>query len=54
MERQLRIFEMNDEANPTSLVCSRLLHDRLPPEYAATRARREISLRSVPHSNDDL
>jgi hypothetical protein len=54
MERELRIFEMNNEANPTSLARSRLLHDRLPLEYAATRARRAISLRSVPHSNDDL
>jgi hypothetical protein len=54
MEMELRIFEMNDEANPTSLARSRLLHDRFPPEYAATRARRAISLRSVPHGHDDL
>jgi hypothetical protein len=54
MERELHIFEMNDEANPTSLTHSRLLHDLFPPEYTATRARRAISLRIVPHNNDDL
>jgi hypothetical protein len=54
MERELHIFEMNDEADPTSLVRSRLLHDRLPPEYAAMRARRAISLKSMSHGNDDL
>jgi hypothetical protein len=54
MERELRIYEMSDAANPTALARSRLLHDRLPPEYTATRARRTISLKSVPHRNDDL
>jgi hypothetical protein len=54
MERELRIFEMNDEASPMSLARLRLLHNCLPLEYATTRARRAISLRSVPHSNDDL
>jgi hypothetical protein len=54
MERELHIFKMNDEANPTSLVHSRLLHECLPWEYAATRARRAISLKTVPHSNNDL
>jgi hypothetical protein len=54
MERELWIFEMNDEADPTVLVCSRLLHDHLPLQYAVTRARRTISLRSVPYGNDDL
>jgi hypothetical protein len=54
MERELRIYEMSDAANPTALARSRLLHERLPPEYAATRARRAISLKSVPHRNDDL
>jgi hypothetical protein len=54
MERELRIFEMSDAANPMSLARSRLLQDRLPPEYAATRARCAISLKLVPHSNDDL
>jgi hypothetical protein len=54
MERELRIFEMSDVANPTSLVRSRLLQDRLLPEYAAMRARHAISLKSVPHSDDGL
>jgi hypothetical protein len=45
---------MSDTANPTSLARSRLLQDRLPSEYAATRARCAISLKTVPHSNDDL
>jgi hypothetical protein len=54
MERELRIFEMSDVANPTSLARSRLLQDRLLPEYTATRARRAVSLKSVPHSHDNL
>jgi hypothetical protein len=54
MERELRIFEMSDAANPTSLARSRLLQDCLLLEYAATRARRMVSLKSVPHSDDDL
>jgi hypothetical protein len=36
MERELRIYEMNETANPVSLARSRLLHDRFPLEYAAT------------------
>jgi hypothetical protein len=54
MERELRIFEMNDAANPMSLARSRLLQGCLPPEYAATRARRAISLKTVSHSSDNL
>jgi hypothetical protein len=54
IERELRIFEMDETANPMALVRSRLVHDRLPPEYAATRARRAISLKAVKNSNDDL
>jgi hypothetical protein len=54
MERELHIFEMSDVANPTLLARSRLLQERLLPEYAATRVRRAVSLKSVPHSNDDL
>jgi hypothetical protein len=54
MERELRIFEMSDAANPTSLAHSQLLQDRLLLECAATRARRAISLKSVPHSTDNL
>jgi hypothetical protein len=54
MERELRIYEMSEAANPTALARSRLLHDRFPQEYAATRARRAISLKAGRHSNDDL
>jgi hypothetical protein len=54
MERELRIFEMSDGANPISLARSRLLQERLLPEYAATRVRRAVSLKSMPHGDDDL
>jgi hypothetical protein len=54
MERELRIFEMDDTANPVALARSRLVHDRLPLEYAATRVSRAISLEAVRHSNDDF
>jgi hypothetical protein len=45
---------MSDVTNPVSLAHSRLLQERLLKEYAATRARRTISLESVPHGDDDL
>jgi hypothetical protein len=54
MEWEVRIFEMSNAANPLSLARSRLLQERLLPEYAATRARRAVSLKWVPHSDDDL
>jgi hypothetical protein len=54
MERELRIYEMSETANPMSLARSRLVHDRFPLEYAATRVRCAISLKAVRHSNDDL
>jgi hypothetical protein len=54
VERELCIFEMSDATNPTSLACSRLLQEHLLKEYAATRARRAINLKAVPHSDDDL
>jgi hypothetical protein len=54
MERELHIFEMSDKAHPMSLARSRLLHERLPPKYATTRARCAINLKSVPHGHDDL
>jgi hypothetical protein len=54
IERELHIFEMSDKAHPKSLARSRLLHERLPPNYAATRARRAIKLKSVPHGHNDL
>jgi hypothetical protein len=47
MERELRIFGMDETANPVALAHSRLVHDRLLLEYAATRARRAISLKAV-------
>jgi hypothetical protein len=54
MERELRIYEMSEASNPTSLARSLFLNDRSPPEYAATRARRGISLKAGQHSNDEL
>jgi hypothetical protein len=54
MERELHIFEMTKEADPTALVRSRLLHERFPQEYAATRVRRAVNLRFVPIDRDDL
>jgi hypothetical protein len=54
MERELRIHEMSEVANPTSLARSRFLPESLPQEYAATRVRCAISLKAVRHSNDDL
>jgi hypothetical protein len=36
------------------LARSRLLRERFPKEYATTRARRAVILKSVPHSDDDL
>jgi hypothetical protein len=54
MERELCIFEMSDVTNPVSLARSRLLQECLLKEYAATRARRTISLESVSHGDNDL
>jgi hypothetical protein len=54
MERELRVHDMSEVANPTSLAHSRFLPERLPQEYAATRARCAISLKVVRHGNDDL
>jgi hypothetical protein len=51
MERRLCIFEMDEDANPITLAESRLRSDLFPWEYAATRARRAIDLRSS--RNDD-
>jgi hypothetical protein len=44
MERQLRIFEMIEDADPVVLAEPRLLRDPFPRSYAATRARRAIDL----------
>jgi hypothetical protein len=46
-ERPLRIFEMDEDANPIALAKSRLLPDLFPRDYAATRARRAIDLRAA-------
>jgi hypothetical protein len=54
MERELCIFKMSDAINPVSLARSRLLQEHFPKEYATTRARRSVILKSVPHSDDDL
>jgi hypothetical protein len=51
MERRLRIFEMDKDADPIALVESRLRQDLFPWEYAATLSRRAIDLRSG--RNDD-
>jgi hypothetical protein len=45
MERELRIYEMSETANPVSLARSQLLHDRFPPEYADTRASAPLASR---------
>jgi hypothetical protein len=45
---------MDETADPVALAHSRLVHDRLPQEYAATRARRAVNLKAVKNSNGDL
>jgi hypothetical protein len=54
MERELRIYEMGETADPVLLGHSRLLHDRFHPKYAATMARCAISLKAARHGNDVL
>jgi hypothetical protein len=54
MERWLRIFEMDEAADPVALSQSWLLPDPFLQEYAATRARHAINLKAVKHSHDDL
>jgi hypothetical protein len=46
MERRLRIFETDEDADPIALAESRLLSDLFPRDYATTRARRAIDLRA--------
>jgi hypothetical protein len=53
-ERRLHIFEMDETADPGALTHSRLLRDRFPQEYTATRVRRGVNLKAVKTSNDDL
>jgi hypothetical protein len=47
MERWLRIFEMEETANPVALAQLRLLPDLFSREYAATRARRAVNLKAM-------
>jgi hypothetical protein len=47
MERPLRIFEMTETADPIALARSRMLQAPLLREYAATRARSAVDLKSV-------
>jgi hypothetical protein len=54
MERELCIFKITEEADPITLARSRLLRERFPQEYAVTRARRAVNLRTVPTDRDDL
>jgi hypothetical protein len=54
MEKELCIFEMTEEADPTTLARSWMLHERFPQEYAATRARPAVNLRSMPNSRDEI
>jgi hypothetical protein len=54
MEKELRINEMSEVANLTSLAPSQFLPECLPREYAATTARHAIILKAVRHDNDDL
>jgi hypothetical protein len=51
MERPLRIFEMHEDADPVTLAQSRLMTGLFPREYAATRVRHAIDLRTG--RNDD-
>jgi hypothetical protein len=54
MERELRIYEMSDAANPVSLARSRLLEELLAWGYATTRARCTINRKAVQYNDDDL
>jgi hypothetical protein len=46
MERPLHIFDMHEDADPVALAQSQLQPGLFPREYAATRARRAIDLRT--------
>jgi hypothetical protein len=54
MERRLRIFEMDEDADPVALAELRLLRDPFPREYTTTRARRAIDLRPGHYDNASL
>jgi hypothetical protein len=47
MERRLRIFKMEETADPVALAQSRLLPDLFPREYAAMRARCAVNLKAM-------
>jgi hypothetical protein len=47
MERRLRIFKMEETADPVELAQSWLLPDLLLREYATTRARRAVNLKAI-------
>jgi hypothetical protein len=54
MERPLRNFEMHEDTDPVALAQSRLLPGLFPREFAATRARRAIDLRTGRNDNATL
>jgi hypothetical protein len=54
MERRLRIFEMDEDADPVALAESRLLRGLFPREYATTWARRAIDFRAGRCDNASL
>jgi hypothetical protein len=54
MERPLRIFEMHEDVDPVVLAQSRLMPGLFPREYAATRARCAIDLRTDRNDDADL
>jgi hypothetical protein len=54
MERPLCIYEMHEDANPVAPAQSRLMPELFPREYAATRARRAIDLRTGRNDNAAL
>jgi hypothetical protein len=54
IERELRIYEMREAANPVSLARSRLLFECFPREYVATRAWQAVTLKAIKHSDNDL
>jgi hypothetical protein len=49
MERELCIYEMSEEAKPVSLAHLQFLSERFLREYAATRARWVVSLKTIKH-----
>jgi hypothetical protein len=54
MGRPLRIYEMHEDTDPVALAQSRLMPDLFLREYAATRARSAIDLRTGRNDNATL